>query len=339
MKASVYYDINDFRYEDLKIPEISEYEVLIEMKSCGICGTDVHKAIYKTVKTPIVLGHEVSGDIIKVGSKVKKFKVGDRVAVAHHAPCMTCWECRHNHHSLCDEYLKTNLDPGGFSEIIRVPAVNVDRTMLKIPDDMTYEEAAFMEPLSCCLRGYSSKIQTGDSVLILGSGPIGILHTQIAKAFNASLIINTDIVDFRLKQAEKFGAIGINPLNEDVVQKVKELTNGKGADVIIDTVGNKEALLEGISAARKGAIINIFAPFVKNELISINFNDIFFKELTFVGTYSSSPLDYSISLNLIETGLINVKKLITHKFRLFELNKAIELAHEAKECLKVMVLP
>ncbi|MHA1229612.1 MAG: zinc-dependent dehydrogenase [Candidatus Helarchaeota archaeon] len=339
MKANVYYDINDFRYEDMPIPEISEDEVLIEMKACGICGTDIHKAVYKTVKTPIVLGHEVSGDIIKVGSKVKNFSEGDRVAVAHHSPCMVCWECRHEHHSLCDEYLKTNLDPGGFSEIIRIPAVNVARTMLKIPDSISYEEGAFMEPLACCIRGYSSKIQPGDTVLILGSGPIGILHTQIARAFNASLIINTDLIDYRLKMAEKFGSISINASNEDVVSRVIELTDGKGADLVIDTVGIKHVIKEGIKSARKGAIINVFAPFVKNEMVELDFNQIFFNELTIVGTYSSSPLDYPRVLKLIENKIIDVKSLITHKFNLKDLEKAINLGHRAKNSLKIMINP
>jgi L-iditol 2-dehydrogenase len=339
MKANVYYDINDFRYEDIEEPKVSEDEVLIEMKSCGICGTDIHKAVYKTVPTPIVLGHEVSGVIIKKGGAVKKIDIGDRVALAHHAPCMLCWECRHNHHSLCDQYLKTNIHPGGFSEKILVPAVNVERTMLKIPDEMTHDEGSFMEPLACCFRGYSSKIQPGDSVLILGSGPIGILHTQLAKAFNASLIINTDLVDYRLRMAEKFGAIGINVVKQDALSKINELTDGKGADVIIDTAGNRQAMSLGIKAARKGAIINIFAPFVKDNKLEINFDNIFFKELTFVGTYSSSPLDYPRVLQLIQTGIINVKDIITHHFKLAELEKAINLGHEAKDSLKIMINP
>ncbi|MBD3227480.1 MAG: alcohol dehydrogenase catalytic domain-containing protein [Candidatus Lokiarchaeota archaeon] len=339
MKANVFYDIDDFRYEEIKTPDISEHEVLVEMKACGVCGTDIHKAIFKTVDTPIVLGHEVSGKIIKKGGKVKKFEIGDRVALAHHAPCMTCWECRHNHHSLCDEYLKTNLDPGGFSEIIRVPAVNVRLTMLKIPDNMSYEEGAFMEPLSCCLRGYSSKIQSGDSVLILGSGPIGIIHTQIAKAFNASLIINTDLVDYRLDIAEKFGAIGINVKSQNVIEKVMELTDNKGTDMIIDTVGNKNAMIEAIKSARKGATINVFAPFIKDSSINLNFDDIFFRELRIVGTYSSSPLDYPRVLRLIENEIINVKNLITHNFQLKYLQKAINLGHKAKKSLKIMINP
>lgn len=339
MKANVFYDINDFRYEDIEDLKVSEDGVLIEMKSCGICGTDIHKAVYKTVPTPIVLGHEVSGVIIKKGEAVKKFDIGDRVALAHHAPCMLCWECRHNHHSLCDQYLKTNIHPGGFSEKILVPAVNVERTMLKIPDEMSHDEGSFMEPLACCFRGYSSKIQPGDSVLILGSGPIGILHTQLAKAFNASLIINTDLVDYRLKMSEKFGAVGINVAKKDALSTIRELTDGKGADMIIDTAGNRQAMNLGIEAARKGAIINVFAPFVKDNRLEINFDDIFFKELTFVGTYSSSPLDYPRVLKLIQTGVINVKDVITHHFELKNLGKAIELGHNAKDSLKIMINP
>lgn len=154
MKAAFYYDKNDFRIKELPFPKIGSEEALVEVKSCGICGTDVHKAIHKTVKTPIVLGHEVSGIIVDIGKKVDKFEISDEVALAHHAGCGVCHYCRKGHQSLCDDYLKTNLDPGGFSTYVRVPAPNVRNTMLKIPEGLSFDEASFMEPLACCLRGF-----------------------------------------------------------------------------------------------------------------------------------------------------------------------------------------
>ncbi|MCL5045465.1 MAG: alcohol dehydrogenase catalytic domain-containing protein, partial [Actinobacteria bacterium] len=173
MKASRYYDVDDFRYEDIELGSIGPGEVLLRMGACGVCGTDVHKAVFKTVKTPIVLGHEVSGEIAEVGPGVRDFVAGDRVFVTHHVPCLTCHYCRHGHHTLCRQFIETNIDPGGFSEYIRIPDLNVKHCMYKIPGDMPYEVAALAEPVACCIRGMNlANLQPGDSLLVMGAGPI-----------------------------------------------------------------------------------------------------------------------------------------------------------------------
>ena len=181
MKASFYIGERNFELREVPIPSIGSDEILIKMRACGICGTDVHKAIHGTVVPSTVLGHEVAGTVVEIGEEVNKFSVGDHVAVAHHAPCMVCLACLKGHHSLCSQYLQTNIVPGGFSEYIRLPRENVQKTVYKFPFEVNFEAAAFMEPLACCLRGFDrGNFRTSDNVLILGAGPIGLLHLQIA---------------------------------------------------------------------------------------------------------------------------------------------------------------
>ena len=341
MECNVYYDISDFRLEKRELPKIGDNEALIEVKAIGICGTDVHKAINKTVKTPIVLGHEVSGMVQKVGKNVTKFKVGDRVGLAHHAACMKCKYCQKGHHSLCDMYLKNNFDPGGFSTHLKIFEEHIDRTAVKIPGTLSYEEAAFMEPLSCCLRGWNSiKTNPSDKVLIIGSGPIGLLFLQIARVSNVDEIYMADLVEFRLNKAKDLGANHvINVSRRDLNEEISKFTNNCGIDTIVNTVGIDKVYQNSINLLGNGGNYLFFAECVENSEICFSPNLIYKKELTFVGSYSSSPPYYEDGLNLIKDKKINVKELITHMFGLKDLQKGIELAHEAKESLKIMIIP
>lgn len=327
MRAAVYYGVNDLRVEELPVPEIGEYEVLVKVKACGICGTDVHKAVHKTVKPPIVLGHEVAGDIVEVGEKVQKFAVGDRVVVPHHTPCFACSYCHHGHFTLCDQYTKTNIDPGGFSEYIRVPQPNVERAMLSI-DNLDYEEAAFVEPVACCIHAWEKlKILPGDTVLIVGAGPIGLLHLKLAKAFNAGEVYVADIIEKRLTQAENIGGI---PLRAgDTV----------AADIVIVAAGNRNAYELGLHSMKRGGQISFFAECPPDSYITVDPNVIYSGELTFSGSYSSTPLGHWKALNLIHGRVISVKDLISHRFGLEDLGKAIEMAYKAEKCLKIMIKP
>ncbi|KYK30969.1 MAG: hypothetical protein AYK19_04330 [Theionarchaea archaeon DG-70-1] len=330
MRAAVYYGVNDFRVEDVPIPEIGEYEALVKVKACGICGTDVHKAIHKTVEPPLVLGHEVAGDVIKVGEKVQKFAVGDTVVVPHHTPCFACSYCHHGHYTLCDQYTKTNIDPGGFSECIRVPQPNVERAMLKF-NDLDYEEAAFVEPVACCIHGWEKlTMLPGDTVLIVGAGPIGLIHLELAKAFHAKEVYVADIKEKRLHVAEKRGGISVH-------------VGGIGgahikADIVIVAAGNKEAYNLALRSVKKGGQISFFAECPPGSRINLDPNLVYSKELTFSGSYSSTPFGHWKALNLIRK-VINVKDLITHRFGLEDLGKAIEMAYEADDCLKIMIRP
>lgn len=340
LKAAFYYDINDFRTEELNLT-IGNDELLVEVKSIGICGTDVHKAIHKTVTPPIVLGHEVAGIIRECGVDNNNFQVGDRVALAHHASCRVCRLCQEGHDSLCDQYLKTNLDPGGFSTHVRVPPENVRNTTLKLADSISFDEGAFMEPLSCCLRGLNRvAIHPGDSALVLGSGPIGLIFIQLLKAFNSGDIFATDLVPYRLQKAKENGAkYTVNPKNEDLNELIMDKTDNKGVHSIINTVGLSSVYQQGLELIAKGGHYLFFAETYDLGQINLNPNLIYSKELDFVGSYSSSPDYYQMGLDLIAQKQIDTKKLISHHFKLEEINKAINLAHEAKESLKIMINP
>ncbi|MHA1651006.1 MAG: alcohol dehydrogenase catalytic domain-containing protein [Candidatus Helarchaeota archaeon] len=340
MKAVFYYDIDDFRIEDIYL-KIGKDEILVEVQSVGVCGTDVHKAIHKTVPTPIVLGHEVSGIVLKCGENVKKFSPGDHVALAHHASCRVCKLCQKGHDSLCDQYLKTNLYPGGFSTHVRVPRENVNNTTLKVPGNLSFDEAAFMEPLSCCLRGLMRvNLRPGDTVLVIGSGPIGLIFVQLARAFNSGDIFSTDLVEYRLQKAKESGAkYTINPAIENLKEIILEKTDNQGVDIIINTVGISSVYQQGLDLIAKGGHYLFFAETYDKGTITLDPNLIYSKELDFVGSYSSSPDYYQMGLDLILHKRINVLNLISHRFPLAKLNEAINLAYEAKNSLKLMIHP
>jgi L-iditol 2-dehydrogenase len=326
----------------MKTPRIGEGEVLLRLGACGLCGTDVHKAVHQTVKPPIVLGHEVSGDIVEVGSGVTDFTVGDRVFVAHHIPCFTCHYCLHEHHTLCKQFRETNFDPGGFAEYIRIPALNVKHSMHKVPEKLSYEQAAMAEPVACCLRGIRlAKIQPGDSVLVMGAGQIGIIHSQLAKSFMAGKIMVSDISEFRLNKALELGAnYAINVAREDLQERVMEITGGKGADTIIIAAGVSSLLTTAVNCVNRGGKIICFAPFDKNPNVSINARRFFEDEISIIGTYSSMSYEYGPVLNMIKEGVINVDAMITHSLKLENLQEAIQIASNPdEEYLKIIIKP
>ena len=226
MKVAMYYNNNDVRIEEMPIPEINDDELLVKVKSCGICGSDVMEW-YRLKKASRVLGHEMAGDIVKVGKNVKDFKVGDRVFVSHHVPCNNCDFCKNDQHTLCKTLNSTNFYPGGFAEYLRVPKINVDYGVFKLPKEISYEEGAFIEPLACVIRGMIiANMKKGHTVLILGSGVAGLLNIKLAKAMGASKIFSTDIDDFKLKMAKKIGVDFVINAKENVAEEIKKYNNG-----------------------------------------------------------------------------------------------------------------
>ncbi|WP_299090942.1 zinc-dependent dehydrogenase [uncultured Metabacillus sp.] len=341
MKAAVYYDKGDFRFQEMPLPLIKEDEVLLKMHACGLCGTDIHKALEKTVPPKTVLGHEVSGEIVKIGSEVDGYQVGDRVFVAHHVPCFTCHYCRKGSYSLCPQFKQTNLDPGGFSEYIRVPSLHVKHTMGKIPEDLSYEEGALVEPIACCLHGFESILfQPGDSVLIMGAGQIGCMQVQIAKYLMAGKIMVSDINPYRLNKSLEFGAdYAIDSKNEDVVQQIMDITDGLGVNIAIISAGIQSLLPQAMECVARGGTILVFAPF-KNELVPVQAARFFNDEVKIIGSYSSNPYNYQVALEMLRNRVFDVEKMVTHRFSLAQLNEAIECAHDPSEqVLKVLIKP
>ena len=341
MKAAVYYDTDDIRCEEFPRPQIGKGEMLVRVRSCGLCGTDISKIVEKTVVPPAVLGHEVAGEVVEVGEGIKKFRPGDRVFVAHHVPCFTCHYCRHGNHSLCQQFRATNIDPGGFAEYIRVPVPQVENTVLSLPEDLSYEEASLIESTACCLRAIKrGPFQPGDTVVIVGVGPMGLLNLQLALLLGAGRVIALDLVDERLAAAGKLGAKpGLNPEREDSLQAVRQLTEGRGADVAIVAVGNTAAITQAMKLVRGGGTVILFAGCPPLSLLSLDPNVIYHSEVNLRGSYSSTPEEQRIALELMKTGKLKVKELISHRFTLERLGEAVTLARATRGVLKIIINP
>lgn len=206
MRVAMYYNNRDVRLQELPRPQIGPGELLVKVLASGICGTDVMEW-YRIKKAPLVLGHEITGEIVEIGEGIERYKTGGRIFVSHHIPCNTCRYCLSGHHTACETLHTTNYDPGGFAEYIRVPRLNVDRGVFLLPKEVSFEDGTFIEPLACVVRGQRvARLQPGQSVLILGSGVSGLLHLLLARALGAGRVITTDVNEYRLKAAQKFGA-------------------------------------------------------------------------------------------------------------------------------------
>lgn len=339
MKAACYYDIGDIRCEEMERPRIGRGEILIRVRVCGLCGTDVSKMRERSVPVPAVLGHEVAGDIAELGEGVEEFEVGERIVVTHHVPCFVCNYCRHGNYSQCESFKRMNIIPGGFAEYIRVLPPGVEKSTFKIPDNLSYEEACFTETVACCLRGIERcGIKAGDRVMIVGAGVVGLLHLQLAKLFGAGRIIVADLVDFRLDVASRIGAdITINIDKEKAGKRVDEGTDSCGADVVIVAVGSVDALGAAFNFVSKGGKILFFAECPRDSILKLDPNLVYHSEVTLLGSYSSTPLEQRTALQLIESGKIKVKGLITHRRKLDKMAEAVSLAMEGKESLKIII--
>ena len=339
MNVVMYHSQRDIRIEKMTIPEIGEDEILVEMKVCGICGSDLMDWYLKS-RAPLVLGHEPAGIIAKLGKEVKEFNVGDRVFGHHHVACLTCHYCTHGDFTLCKQFHETHIDPGGLAEYFRVPAPNLQIDTLKIPETLSFEEATLIEPVGCCIRALSkSSIQSDDTVAIIGAGTTGIIHLALSRIFGAAKTLVSDLIDFRLKMAKNFGAdVLVNPKKEDLEAVVKAETNGVGADLVIVTAPSLEAYTSGMKICRKGGRLCVFAPTSPGEYLRISPKELFFSEIQIIPSYSTSHVETRRALELIKTGRLKVKELITHRFTLAEAPKAFKTALENRESLKVIVL-
>jgi len=338
MKAAVYYGRNDVRLEDMPVPEIGENEVLVEMKACGICGSDLMDWYLKP-RAPLVLGHEPAGIIAKKGSKVSNFDIGDRVFVHHHVACLSCHYCRHSDYTLCEQFHETNIKPGGFAQRFRVPAPNLQLDTMKIPSALSLEEATLIEPVGCCLRALKKcNVQTGDSVAVIGAGATGIIHVALSKMLGAKTIVS-DLIDFRVKAAKRFGAdVVVDASSEDVESVVKAETNGMGVDVAVVTAPSLEAYETGLRICRRGGKLCIFAPTKPGEYFQVGLKELLFAEVQIIPSYSTSHLETKEALELLQSGRLNLKDILTHRFKLADVGKAFKTALESKDSLKVIVV-
>jgi len=339
MKVAMYYSPKDIRIEKMAKPKIGADEILVEMKACGVCGSDLMEWYLKS-RTPLVLGHEPTGVVAEAGDQVKGFKVGDRVFVHHHVACLVCHYCVHGDYTMCEEFGRTHIQPGGFSEYFRVPSPNLKVDTLKIPDILSFEEATLVEPVACCMRALRKcNVQTGDTVAIIGAGPSGIIHLMLSRCFGAGRVIVSDLVDYRLVAARGFGAnFTVNPREESLIERVKEVTGGRGADLVIVTAPSVKAFADGIRVCRRGGTVCLFAPVRPKEQAKISPHRLFFSEITVVPSYSTSHVETRMALEMLSSGRIHAKELITQVFPLSHIMDAFKTATEGKECLKVVVV-
>ena len=340
MRVAMYYNNQDVRLEEMPVPSIGPGELLVRVEASGLCGSDVMEW-YRVQRAPLVLGHEVAGTVAQVGQGVESFKEGDRMVVTHHVPCNACRYCLSGHHTVCDTLRQTSFDPGGFAEYLRVPALNVGRGVFPLPAETSFEEASFAEPLACVLRGQKrANLQPGQSVLVLGSGLAGMLHINLARALGAGRIVATDMVDYRLEAAGRFGADAAFSAKEDVPVRLREANDGRLADLVIVCTGAPPALMQALQSVDRGGTVLFFAPTEPGVTVPVSVNDVFFRnDVTLTTTYAGAPADLATALELIRTGSVRVGDMITHRLGLEEAELGFKLTAEAGSSLKVIVQP
>lgn len=340
MRAVIYHSYDDIRIENRSIPSITEAELLVQVHGCGLCGSDILK-IVKQVPPPVVLGHELTGTIVERGKAVSDFAVGQRVIVAHHVPCGECHYCRHSNYSMCAAFKASNIDPCGFAEYIRVPAQHVRHTTLLLPDTLSAEEGAFVEPLACCVRAVRrTPIMEGDSVVVMGLGSVGLLMMQALKATAGARgqhvrVYGVDLLPERLQLARDLGADNVFLASSDeqgLRSAIDAYTEGRGADAIIITTPGQQPFMQAMAGVRKGGAINIFAA--QTGAVPINLEHIYSREISITSTYSSSPEELRIALDLLASRKVRANTLISHRLPLAQFSEGVRLMRE-REALKV----
>jgi L-iditol 2-dehydrogenase len=339
MRVAMYYNNRDVRLEALPVPKIGAGELLLRTRASGICGSDLMEW-YRIKKAPLVLGHEITGEVVEVGAKIDNFQVGDRVFSSHHVPCGTCRYCLAGHQSVCDLLRTTHFDPGGFAEYIRVPKSNVELGTLKIPDTMTYDEGSFIEPLACVVRAQRfARMAEGQTVLVIGSGISGLLHIQLARARGAERIIATDISDYRLNAAKRFGADATLHGSEDVPAKLLELNGGRLADRVIVCAGALPAAQQAMKSVDRGGTLLFFAPTAAGVDVPIPLFEFWRDEINVVTSYAGSGEDLKESLELIRDHKVCVADMVTHRLPLAETGLGFELTASGRDSIKVIIDP
>ncbi len=339
MRVAVYHNNNDIRLEERPRPTAGAGEVSMRVEASGICGSDVMEW-YRLPHAPLVLGHEVAGQVVEVGAGVTSFKPGDRVMATHHVPCNTCRYCLKGQHGVCGTLRTTHFDPGGFSEYVRLPALNVDRGTFLLPDSMSYEEGTLLEPLACVVRAHRvAGMSPGASVAILGSGISGILHIQLARALGAGRIFATDVHEHRLEYARRFGADGTIPAGPGVPERIREANDGRLAEIVFVSTAALPAIAQAFRCVDRGGTILIFAPARPGVTYPVPLHDIWKDGITILNSYSGPPQDILTARDLIRSKRVDVASMITHRLPLAETGKGFRLVQEAAESLKVLVEP
>ncbi len=342
MRVAMYYHNRDVRIEEMPVPAIGPGELLIKIIASGICGSDVLEW-YRVKKAPLVLGHEITGEVAAVGEGVERFGIGERVFVGHHVPCNTCRYCRAGQHTACQTLHTTNFDPGGFAQYVRAPAINVERGTFILPREVSWEAGSFIEPLACVVRGQRvAGFRPGMSVLVLGSGISGLLHIMLARAQGAGRIIATDINPWRVEQAKKFGADHVlDARNEDVPARVRELGGGHPAELVIVCAGALSAFRQALQSVDRGGTVLTFATTDPGVEIPLPANEFWRNSIRVMPSYANSPYDAQVAIELLRAGRVDVTPLITHRLPLGEAAEGFRLMADSatEQSIKVVLEP
>jgi L-iditol 2-dehydrogenase len=341
MRVVEYHTNNDIRIVDLPMPEIGPGELLVQLRACGICASDVMEW-YMRPRAPLYPGHEPVGIVAAAGDGVTQFAVGQRVFFHHHVPCMLCHFCQRGSFSQCATFRATRLYPGGLAEYIRVPAANVQGDVLPLPNNISFEAATLIEPLACCIRGIErAAVQAGDCVCVLGAGSNGLMLAQLAQQRGAPCVIIIDPIAYRRQHAIDMGIdFALDPSTEEpILAQLQAINDGQKPDIVIVTPSKISAMQQAIELVGPGGTVLLFAPPPPDEILPVLANALFFQEITLRTSYSAGPYETRLALELLRHRRIRAKNLITHRFGLNDAAQAFELVARPGNALKIVIFP
>lgn len=338
MRVAMYYSNRDVRIEEMPRPRAGPGELVIRVHASGICGSDVMEW-YRVPRGPRVLGHEIAGEVFETGEGVREYKPGDRVMATHHVPCGSCHFCAIGHPTVCDTLRATHFEPGGFAEYVRIPAMNVERGMLRLPEGMSYEEGSFVEPLGCVVRGQNlARVGHGQTVAVVGTGLAGLLHVQLAKLRGAK-VAGLDILPNRLAAAQRLGASIALDSNLKAPAKLREANEGRLADRVIVCTAAPAALEVAFALIERGGTILFFAPPPPETKINVPLGELWWDEITFMTSYAAAQAELREALQLLHSKRIDGPAMVSHRLPLAETPLGFRLASEARDALKVIIEP